>query len=299
MLTRSMMLLVVATLTFAVRPAVAQDPERAGESSQEIQELREIVKKLRDEQRLLREKVEELTSELERRKGGDAKKEPTDPRREDPFQSEPFRRQFRDLHRGWSFPRLRQFGFHPFGTSPLPGRGESFSLHRNADGSVRVEVRTQDENGKDSVQTYEAESMEALRRKHPEIARRFGGFELRMSPDRLPGVPSMPRPFDGFPMSPPESERLGVLVAPAAPEKSGLAVQRVEPDSLARRLGIEDGDVILEVNGVRIERVEDVRRGLQKAGEEVEVTVSRDGKEKTLTADAQRPRKSPRRLRRR
>lgn len=77
-----------------------------------------------------------------------------------------------------------------------------------------------------------------------------------------------------------------------APEDAGLLVQKVEPGSAAAAASVQVGDVLVEVDGQRIERVSDVRDALadRAKGDVVQVVVVRKKKRKTLqatlTADA-------------
>ena len=67
------------------------------------------------------------------------------------------------------------------------------------------------------------------------------------------------------------SDRLGVKVAELTPERAqqlrvqgdkGVVVTDVQPDSLADRAGIVDGDLIREINGVRIATVSDYSKAI-------------------------------------
>lgn len=65
----------------------------------------------------------------------------------------------------------------------------------------------------------------------------------------------------------------------------GVLISGVEEGSPADEAGVEDGDVIVEFNGEKVATPEDLRDLVREAevGEEVELKVIRDGKEKTLT----------------
>ena len=71
-------------------------------------------------------------------------------------------------------------------------------------------------------------------------------------------------------------------------------MQEVVADSLATRLGVKKGDVILEINGEVIVEVEDVAAALEHDGETVQVKVMRDGVEKMLATKAPKARRSRR-----
>ena len=80
-----------------------------------------------------------------------------------------------------------------------------------------------------------------------------------------------------------------------APDDAGILVQRVESGSAAESAGLKVGDVIVEVDGDRIDEAQDVWRALedQVEGARVPVTVVRGKKRKklaaTLTDDAPAP----------
>ena len=57
----------------------------------------------------------------------------------------------------------------------------------------------------------------------------------------------------------------------------GLEVRSVEPRSVAARLELRPGDVLLEINGQAIEKVADVRAALGRDASTVQVKVRRDG----------------------
>jgi len=67
----------------------------------------------------------------------------------------------------------------------------------------------------------------------------------------------------------------------------GALVNSVEPDSAAERAGIEVGDVILEVEGREIEVFSDLPPiiGSIRPGREIELTISRWGETRTITAE--------------
>ena len=68
-------------------------------------------------------------------------------------------------------------------------------------------------------------------------------------------------------------------------EKEGIYVEYVEDDSPADKGGIKKGDRILKINNTEIEDVSFFKYELYKynVGDEVKITVERDGKEKVLT----------------
>lgn len=83
---------------------------------------------------------------------------------------------------------------------------------------------------------------------------------------------------------------IGVTVADAQPtyrnpDASGVYVQAVESGSPAAKGGLQKGDKIIKVNGVEVENSSFFKFELYKhdIGDKVEITIERDGKEKTLT----------------
>ncbi len=89
--------------------------------------------------------------------------------------------------------------------------------------------------------------------------------------------------------------RLGFTAQDLSPElaqafdidqRHGVVVARVEEDSAAEKAGLREGDVIVEVNGNRVENSADVRNmiGLIRAGTKIGINVIRDGKPKKLVA---------------
>jgi Do/DeqQ family serine protease len=69
-------------------------------------------------------------------------------------------------------------------------------------------------------------------------------------------------------------------------EQVGVVVTLVETDSPAERAGVEVGDLIAEVNGRPVRRVEDVRNivGLVPIGEAIELRLVREGRERRVNA---------------
>ncbi len=67
---------------------------------------------------------------------------------------------------------------------------------------------------------------------------------------------------------------------------NGALVEEVSPESPAEKAGIEVGDVIIAVDGQKISGAGDLRTtiGLKRSGDEVEITVSRNGKKKKIDA---------------
>lgn len=224
-----------------------------------------------------------------------------------------FGQMFERLEReGVDVPRTRFFGAEFFkdlrqqmdeiqraAEKGLPGRSQAFSLRVDHDG-VRVEVTEKVDNGESKTQVYEAPDLRTFRAKYPEIAERYlRGYG--------PGAWTMPwprplaeGPFRGQQPGVPDAEageageRLGVMVGDVAadvrdflhlPADVGLQVRAVS-GPLAQALGIEAGDILLQVGAQPVCDTDDVRVGLRgvAAGGKVEVKVNRRGAEKVLTA---------------
>lgn len=211
------------------------------------------------------------------------------------------------LHHGGSF-GLRQPG-QPFG-SPIPGlslgpggsmQSKSFGMQLGPDGvSVEVEEYV---NGEKRTRTYEAESLEALLEAHPDLEGKIGGGGTFSWGGADRGRTY--QPFGGSALDPdgedqgglrrlqplrPSLDRLGVrMMLPAnrtqeyagVADDTGLQVMDVLPGSLADFVGIQDGDLVIEIEGQAIRSAEDVQAALSKASldERIEVLcVTPDGK---------------------
>lgn len=205
-------------------------------------------------------------------------------------------------------------GAAPFGGTFTPGNGnfsmrsEGFSMQSGADG---VEVRvTEDENGEQHEKTYKAKTLDELLDAHPELKDRigtdggntfrfFGGAHpfagprggwrpLEDDPFQAPAKPLLP----GAPRTAPSNGPvLGIRCSPIGAQQAeelgvedahGLAVASVEPGSLAERLGIRAGDVLVELDGTAIRETADVAKVLRERKESDELRASViDGKKRT------------------
>jgi serine protease Do/serine protease DegQ len=77
-------------------------------------------------------------------------------------------------------------------------------------------------------------------------------------------------------------------------EQTGVVVTLVERDSPAERAGVAVGDLIVEVDGRPVRRVEDVRNivGLVPVGETIELRLVRDGRQRRVSARIEQSRVS-------
>ena len=89
---------------------------------------------------------------------------------------------------------------------------------------------------------------------------------------------------------------LGVIFASVTPEIAeyfdlenarGIIINEILEDSPAEKAGLEQGDIILELDGKEIEKNDEFRKQVAKfkPGTKVKVLVLRDGKQKTLTVE--------------
>jgi hypothetical protein len=167
-----------------------------------------------------------------------------------------------------AFPRGR--------VAPFGNGGFSFStsagveITQGADGVI-VRIRERDEEGKEQVKEYKGESLEELKRDHPELREKLQGFgfQLRFGPPeiRWPGrererlkplPPSTPAPA---PSPEVDRERFGVLLQ--APEEAlashlglgkdeGALVVEVRPGTQAAALGLQRNDIVVRIDGAKV-----------------------------------------------
>ncbi len=89
--------------------------------------------------------------------------------------------------------------------------------------------------------------------------------------------------------------RLGIGIQDVTPDLAealkldtahGAIVNQIEPGSPAEKAELQAGDVVVEVDGREVRNAADLRNrvGLMRVGEDVVVTVLRDGKRKTVRA---------------
>jgi serine protease Do len=92
----------------------------------------------------------------------------------------------------------------------------------------------------------------------------------------------------------PTRRRLGIAVAPphvarrlrravGLPDATGVLVRAVEDGSAAEQAGLERGDLLVELNGKPLERVDDLYTALDAPAESLELKVLRGTDERTLT----------------
>jgi len=66
---------------------------------------------------------------------------------------------------------------------------------------------------------------------------------------------------------------------------NGVMIESVTPTSLAAALGLQTGDVLVELNGNKIQNFTDLKSILEKhqVGDEAQITFTREGKKKKMT----------------
>jgi serine protease Do len=69
------------------------------------------------------------------------------------------------------------------------------------------------------------------------------------------------------------------------PAERGVLLERIVPDSPAAKAGLKENDVVMEINGQRIEGMAQFRRVIHEipAGRTAQITVWRDGRSQTLS----------------
>jgi S1-C subfamily serine protease len=77
-------------------------------------------------------------------------------------------------------------------------------------------------------------------------------------------------------LSPAVVEELS-LQTEAAKAVEGVVVADVEPDSLAGSLGVQKGDVVVEVNGAPIKTTHDLEQASAQRARSWDLTISRGG----------------------
>jgi PDZ domain-containing protein len=221
---------------------------------------------------------------------------------------EELRRRFESFDRDFTL-RMPQFEWGPAriggasnGTIVENDKRLSWSI--DADGRVKVTVQ----DGKDAPeQKYEAPSMEALKKEHPDVATRLesatrtddwtvtlnggAGPHVQLRRGFRDGQRKAEVPDD---LDAPATPVLGVTWSPVPDVLreqldlggGGIVVEGVVNKSLAEKLGLARNDVLLEVQGKPVSGSADVRAALENAkeGEKVTALVVRKGQRKTLEA---------------
>ncbi|MDP8991055.1 MAG: PDZ domain-containing protein, partial [Acidobacteriota bacterium] len=105
-----------------------------------------------------------------------------------------------------------------------------------------------------------------------------------------PGVPSRflvtpPGGYLGVGIQEITGERAKALKLPS---DTGVEITRVAPDSPAEKAGLKSGDVVLQINGNKVESLEHASKLVRETpvGREVKLEVFRNGASQTITAKA-------------
>ncbi|MDF1798174.1 MAG: PDZ domain-containing protein [Planctomycetota bacterium] len=220
------------------------------------------------------------------------------------------------------------FGSDPFGLLPedfdiqlfpsLPdgAAGRSQQLSIGPDGvTIRVEVSGPDGT---EVQEFQAESLEALRAESPELFEAGGALEgfdaqqgdspfgggLRLLPPDSRLIPSPTGPRKPGTLSPvpvevggavTRTDVLGVMVASSPGDRAqdatdGLLVARVVPGTIAAHVGLEPGDLVIELGGTRVGSAAEVSDVLAKRAADAPVQVRWVDDQGTLESGTWTPR---------
>ena len=192
---------------------------------------------------------------------------------------------------------------HPFPSGQGFGitTSSGVSISQGADGAT-VKITERGEDGKETTKEYKGESLEQIKKEHPEIADKLGGFGVHFrvgAPDffwpgqrkrRLeplepttPGVrPRTPRsPLFGVGLDKPDEALVSQLRLESG---KGAVVRDVTPGSQAHKLGVERHDLILKINGEGV-TLETAVRALRKAAVEraaLKIELIRGGESRTL-----------------
>jgi hypothetical protein len=196
---------------------------------------------------------------------------------------EDFERQFEPLLRA------------PWGAVPLwrqPGaqaqRSNSSQIEITPDG-VKVRV-TEDVDGQQKTEEYSAPSLEELYAAHPQLRERLG-VDLRGADPRefdSRGWFAAPTPGRTIPglgaQAGVRQDILGVILEELSADErakfgladgAGMRIGRVEPGTLAERLGLARGQILVELDGESVQTRDDVTRRIQarKPTDEVRAVV--------------------------
>ncbi len=183
----------------------------------------------------------------------------------------------------------------------VQSQGQSFRLESTPDGvKVHVEER---HDGNLETREYEAKDMQDLLERYPELREHISTQplvpgdvrgELGGLLERLRGMHQRGWQDDGSTDLQPQldarpqvpTDVLGVYISGPAQPGDGLLVERIEPGTIAQAIGIQRGDVLIEINGTPLTDSADVSRVLRarEADQELDVKLrDRRGEERTLT----------------
>lgn len=184
---------------------------------------------------------------------------------------------------------------------------ESIEFEADDEGA-RATVTREEADGTESIDTFEAESLDQFRETFPDLSKRlglddvqangpWGGFRIG------PGL-GMARPSKGLDtrgFDPEEldanrlpKKRLGILCGEVPrvlsrhlelPERVGIVVEEVESGSAAERLGLAPYDILMGFQGVPVRKPDDIRSTLLtvREGDVVTLDIVRRGETHSLS----------------
>ena len=253
----------------------------------------------------------------------------------DQFESlfEHFERDF-----GLDVPRARFFEddfFKDLQEQMKTGRGTSQGtvLQIGPDGKVHVEITERNEKGEEERKVYDAPDMQSFQLQYPDVLKKNGlylgfnewprtlrgfngqgwqGFQLEPGQGLRPfgqlwqgGQDDLFTPATPAPA--PVGKRLGIVVHQIPAElrehldlaaDTGLMVESVQEGSLAESLGLQRGDIVVQIESTPIGSSMDVQKVLGgiEAGKQVEVKFLRKGKEMRAKATKTEAVEEPKKL---
>jgi serine protease Do/serine protease DegQ len=94
--------------------------------------------------------------------------------------------------------------------------------------------------------------------------------------------------------------QLGIVIQDLTPElatafdlsgKKGVLVSKISEDSPAEKAGLQQGDIIIAINGETVHNAAELRNaiGVQRVGSTIQLRIVRDGKQKTVKATIEEP----------
>ena len=205
-------------------------------------------------------------------------------------------------------PSIR-FKVSPDGRTVVAGSAQNVEIRHDADG-VTVKVTEEDENGEKQVKEYKGESIEQIKREHPELKDKIGGlgnFHIRIGPPQViwpdrrrrldPLRPVPPTTVDPAPTKPLNDGPFGAVLGPldevlashlGLGKGEGSLVHEVRPASAADKLGLRRHDVIVKVNGQAVRHDESTLVStLRSTGKDerakLDLEIIRRGKATTLS----------------
>ena len=209
--------------------------------------------------------------------------------------------------RGWRgrFQQVPPSPEPPSGSPGQPGapsgsQSSAQSLHLEmGQGGVKVRLKKQ-ENGQETSEEFSAGSLEELLEAHPELSNQLGGASRGGAGWFRFGGPGVSGaiPGNGFrwerTVEPLRTDRLGVYLRSEPRTEGGLEIGAVQPGSLAERLGLEPGQVLLKLNGRELRTRDDISDELRRRDPEASVEVEVRAADGTLTTKSWAPSQNPR-----